>query len=199
VLTSPMNSSMIFGLLPADSIRVGTAIRVGIWSENRSNADQAAQGLSRQPSAIRKCAFWGCLRHPGAPGGVRIIQENGLRDTFHDDLLIRTSTGYEPTPTGQRLLQDLATMLPRLERLMAGGDFDPVTEDASFRIAATDHGAYLLVPPLFTSVLPKGTKVNFSFVPLHAGQYEALEKGRLDLVLNADYDAATAHLSKEFF
>ena len=130
------------------------------------------------------------------PAVTRALQR--LRDTFHDDLLIRTSTGYEPTPTGQRLLQDLATMLPRLDRLMAGGDFDPVTEDASFRIAATDHGAYLLVPPLFTSVLPKGTKVKFSFVPLHAGQYEALEKGRLDLVLNADYDAATAHLSKEF-
>ena len=130
------------------------------------------------------------------PAVTRALQR--LRDTFHDDLLIRTSTGYEPTPTGERLLQDLATMLPRLDRLMAGGDFDPATEDASFRIAATDHGAYLLVPPLFTSVLPKGTKVKFSFVPLHGGQYEALEKGRLDLVLNADYDAATPHLSKEF-
>jgi hypothetical protein len=52
----------------------------------------------------------------------------------------------------------------------------PATEDASFRIAATDHAAYLLVPPLYTSVLPKRTKVEFSFVPLHAGQYEALEK-----------------------
>jgi DNA-binding transcriptional LysR family regulator len=80
---------------------------------------------------------------------------------------------------------------------MAGGDFDPATEDASFRIAATDHAAYLLVPPLYTSVLPKSTKVEFSFVPLHAGQYEALEKGRLDLVLNADHDTATVHLSKE--
>ena len=130
------------------------------------------------------------------PAVTRALQR--LRDTFHDDLLIRTSTGYEPTPTGQRLLQDLATMLPRLDRLMAGGDFDPVTEDASFRIAATDHAAYLLVPPLCTSVLPRRTKVEFNFVPLHAGQYEALEKGRLDLVLNADYDAATAHLSKEF-
>ena len=130
------------------------------------------------------------------PAVTRALQR--LRDTFHDDLLIRTSTGYEPTPTGQRLLQDLATMLPRLDRLMAGGDFDPVTEDASFRIAATDHGAYLLVPPLFTSVLPKSTKIKLSFVPLHAGQYEALEKGRLDLVLNADHDTPTAHLSKEF-
>ena len=80
---------------------------------------------------------------------------------------------------------------------MAGGDFDPATEDASFRIAATDHAAYLLVPPLYTSVLPKRTKVDFSFVPLHAGQYEALEKGRLDLVLNADHDTSTFHLSKE--
>jgi DNA-binding transcriptional LysR family regulator len=81
---------------------------------------------------------------------------------------------------------------------MAGGDFDPATEDASFRIAATDHAAYLLVPALYTSsVLPKSTKVEFSFVPLHAGQYEALEKGRLDLVLNADHDTATVQLSKE--
>jgi DNA-binding transcriptional LysR family regulator len=129
------------------------------------------------------------------PAVTRALQR--LRDTFHDDLLIRTSTGYEPTPTGLRLLQDMATMLPRLDRFMAGGDFDPATEDATFRIAATDHAAHLLVPPLYTSVLPKSAKVGFSFVPLHAGQYEALEKGRLDLVLNADHDTATLHVTKE--
>jgi DNA-binding transcriptional LysR family regulator len=120
-----------------------------------------------------------------------------LRDTFHDDLLIRTANGYEPTAKGQRLLQDLATMLPRLDRLMAGGDFDPSTEDATFRIATTDHAAHLLVPLLCNSVLSNPTKVDFSFVPLHAGQYEALEKGRLDLVLDADHDTSTFHLSKE--
>ena len=117
-----------------------------------------------------------------------------LRDTFHDDLLIRTPSGYEPTPKGQRLLQDLAIMLPRLDRLMAGGDFDPSTEEATFRIAATDHAALLLVPPLCKFVLSGPTKIDFSFLPLHAGQYEALEKGRLDLVLNADHDT---FLSKE--
>jgi DNA-binding transcriptional LysR family regulator len=120
-----------------------------------------------------------------------------LRDMFHDDLLIRTANGYEPTPKGQRLLQDLATMLPRLDRLMAGGDFDPSTEDATFRIAATDHAAHLLVPQLCNSVLSKPTRVDFGFVPLHAGQYEALEKGRLDLVLNADHDTSTLNLNKE--
>src|SRR5467141_3184146 len=129
------------------------------------------------------------------PAVSRALQR--LRDMFHDDLLIRTANGYEPTPKGQRLLQDLATILPRLDRLMAGGDFDPSTEDASFRIATTDHAAHLLAPLLCNSVLSNPTKVEFSFVPLHAGQYEALEKGRLDLVLNADHDTATVQLSKE--
>src|SRR5712691_1572119 len=122
------------------------------------------------------------------PAVSRALQR--LRDMFHDDLLIRTPNGYEPTSKGQRLLRELETMLPRLDRLMAGGDFDPSTEDATFRIAATDHAALLLVPPLCNFVLSKTTKVSFSFVPLHAGQYEALEKGRLDLVLNADHDTS---------
>jgi hypothetical protein len=30
-----------------------------------------------------------------------------LREMFHDDLLIRSSSGYEPTPKGQRLLHEL--------------------------------------------------------------------------------------------
>src|ERR1700693_2704839 len=129
------------------------------------------------------------------PAVSRALQR--LRDMFHDHLLIRTANGYEPTAKGQRLLQDLATMLPRLDRLMAGGDFDPSTEDATFRIATTAHAAHLLVPLLCNSVLSNPTKVDFSFVPLHAGQYEALEKGRLDLVLDADHDTSTFHLSKE--
>jgi DNA-binding transcriptional LysR family regulator len=81
------------------------------------------------------------------PAVSRALQR--LRDMFHDDLLIRTANGYEPTPKGQRLLQDLATMLPRLDRLMAGGDFDPSTEDATFRIAATDHAAHLSKEVIF--------------------------------------------------
>ena len=129
------------------------------------------------------------------PAVSRSLQR--LRDMFHDDLLIRTANGYEPTPKGQRLLQDLATMLPRLDRLMADGEFDPTTEEATFRIAATDHAAHLLVPLLCKSVLSRPTRAKFCFVPLYGGQYEALEKGRLDLVLNADHDTSAFHLSKE--
>jgi DNA-binding transcriptional LysR family regulator len=122
-----------------------------------------------------------------------------LRDMFHDDLLIRTRNGYEPTPKGQRLLLELETMLPRLDRFMAGGEFDPAGEEVTFRIAATDLTASVLAPLLAKSVLSKPTKVSFDFVPFHAGVYEDLDKGRLDLVFNTDDGTAPAHFSKEIF
>src|ERR1700678_3860045 len=64
------------------------------------------------------------------PAVSRALQR--LRDMFHDDLLIRSSSGYEPTPKGQRLLHELEASLPRLDRLLSGGDFDPTTEETSF-------------------------------------------------------------------
>src|SRR3984885_506623 len=39
------------------------------------------------------------------PAVSRALQR--LRDMFHDDLLIRSSSGYEPTPKGQHLLHEL--------------------------------------------------------------------------------------------
>ncbi len=40
------------------------------------------------------------------PAASRALQR--LRDMFHDDLLIRTSSGYQPTPKGERLLHELS-------------------------------------------------------------------------------------------
>jgi DNA-binding transcriptional LysR family regulator len=54
------------------------------------------------------------------PAVSRALQR--LRDMFHDDLLIRSSSGYEPTPNGQRLLHELETSLPRLDRLLSGSE-----------------------------------------------------------------------------
>jgi DNA-binding transcriptional LysR family regulator len=54
------------------------------------------------------------------PAVSRALQR--LRETFHDDLLIRTGSGYEPTPKGERLLQELSTTLPRLDRFLSGGE-----------------------------------------------------------------------------
>jgi DNA-binding transcriptional LysR family regulator len=129
------------------------------------------------------------------PAVSRALQR--LRDMFHDDLLIRSSSGYEPTPKGQRLLHELETSLPRLDRLLSGSDFDPAAEETSFRIAATDHACHVVSPLLCRTVLAPGVRVSFEFLPLHDGQFEAMEKGRLDLVLVADDGYAPTHLVKE--
>lgn len=118
------------------------------------------------------------------PAVSRALQR--LRAMFHDDLLIRTQDGYEPTLKGQRLLQELESMLPRLDRLLSGSDFDPLTEEMTFRIAVTDHASQVLCPLLSQAVVHQGSKACFEFVALHGGTFDAMEKGRLDLLLNAD-------------
>src|ERR1700730_3392927 len=57
------------------------------------------------------------------PAVSRALQR--LRDMFREDLLIRTSSGYEPTPKGQRLLHELESSLPRLPRFSAGQTLIP--------------------------------------------------------------------------
>ena len=118
------------------------------------------------------------------PAVSRALQR--LRDTFHDDLLVRTPSGYEPTPQGQRLLQELEITLPRLDRLLSGATFDAATEEASFRITATDNASLIVCPLISRVVLPRCGKITFDISAWHDGAFEALERGRIDLLLNAD-------------
>jgi DNA-binding transcriptional LysR family regulator len=98
------------------------------------------------------------------PAVSRALQR--LREMFHDDLLIRTSSGYEPTPKGKRLLQELSAMLPRLDRLLSGEDFDPIVEEATFRIAVTDHASHVLCPLICRKVLPTRPSIERHLNPI---------------------------------
>jgi len=129
------------------------------------------------------------------PAVSRALQR--LRDMFRDDLLIRTSDGYEPTPKGQRMLSELSAILPRLDRMLAGADFDPLEESATFRIAVTDNAAQVVCPNLCRAVLAKAKRVTFQFIAWHDGSIEEVEHGRLDLALNADDGHAPERFQRE--
>lgn len=118
------------------------------------------------------------------PAVSRSLQR--LRETFHDDLLVRTAQGYELTGQGERLLKELEVMLPRLDRLIAGSGFDPATEQASFRIACTDNATSIIAPLLCRDVLPAAKQVRLEFIPWREGDFEELAHGRIDLVLMPD-------------
>ncbi len=129
------------------------------------------------------------------PAVSRALQR--LRDTFHDDLLIRTAKGYEPTPQGERLLKELEIMLPRLDRLIAGPSFDPATEHSSFRIAATDNATSIIAPILCREVLPVAKQVRFTFIAWRDDVFDDLAHGSLDLALIGDEGYVPSQLQTE--
>jgi DNA-binding transcriptional LysR family regulator len=77
-------------------------------------------------------------------------------------------------------------MLPKLDRLISGSTFDPVTEHCSFRIAATDNATSIIAPVLCRDVLPVARQVRFTFASWRSDVFEDLSHGRLDLALIGD-------------
>lgn len=147
-----------------------------VLAEER-NASRAAKRLSlSQPAVSRALAR--------------------LRDTFRDDLLVRTPAGYAPTPKGSRLIQELSVLLPRLDRLLSGERFDPLREQATFRVGATEHASEVLGPLLCPRLSP-GIQVSLEFLPWHDGMVDALERGGVDLLLYGDDGTLPCHLARE--
>ena len=129
------------------------------------------------------------------PAVSRALQR--LRDMFHDNLFVRTAEGYELTPQGQRLLQELEVLLPKLDRLLSGTSFDPAVEEANFRLAVTDNAAAVLVPILCRKILPSAKKVHFDFVAWHRGSFDDVAHGRVDLAFASNAVEAPSPLQRQ--
>ena len=129
------------------------------------------------------------------PAVTRAMQR--LRDMFRDELLIRVSGQYELTPKGENLLQEVETMLPRLDRLLAGSVFDPRTERARFRLAGSDYASCVVGIPLAKAFLDLGENLSFDLSPINDEVFVALERGRIDLLFYANDSHIPAHLTRE--
>ena len=128
------------------------------------------------------------------PAVSRSLQR--LRDLFNDDLLVRRTGQYEPTPRGQALLQELTIILPQLERLISGKEFDPSTEQATFRLAASDSLAQLYGPSLAKRHAER-QNLDFLFQAYTDDRFSDLEANRFDLLLDAEFRALPATLRSE--
>lgn len=128
------------------------------------------------------------------PSASRALQR--LRRLFGDDLLVRGARGHELTPKGQTLLTELAEILPRLDRLVAGAEFDPRREAARFRISALDNATQLFSAVLCRQ-LGRWEKVFFEFRPWNDLVHEDLDHGRSDLLLAAFDGTHPKHLRYE--
>ncbi len=118
------------------------------------------------------------------------------RELFGDDLLVRMNSTYQLTPRGQEILEQLAVVLPQIDRLISGEEFRPETESAGFRIIAADSLAHLYAPH-FARRHEKTPNLVFGFTTYSEERYRELEDGSRDLVLDADFKVLPAGLQKE--
>src|SRR4029077_10489265 len=67
------------------------------------------------------------------PAVSRALQR--ARSMFQDELVIRSSLGFELTLRGRKILQELEQLLPKIEGLVVPSVFDPKKERSNFRIS----------------------------------------------------------------
>ncbi|HEX4721309.1 MAG TPA: LysR family transcriptional regulator, partial [Pseudonocardiaceae bacterium] len=107
-----------------------------------------------------------------------------LRDTFGDELLVRTANGYELTPRARAIQRELRLLLPRLHSLVRGGDFEPGVATDTVRVCCTDYITTVLWPRLFQRVFRQAPNLSLTVEPLSPHTYDDIEHGRVDLAFS---------------
>lgn len=107
-----------------------------------------------------------------------------LREHFKDPLFVRTSTGMEPTPLGEELVQPIRNAIDALANaLRYRTAFDPATSQRSFRVSMTDISQLVLLPRLWAVLRATAPGVHIEIAHLTADTPKMLEAGEADLAL----------------
>jgi DNA-binding transcriptional LysR family regulator len=118
------------------------------------------------------------------PAMSRVLER--LRGMFKDPLLVRSGGTYQRTVRADRLLRELETVLPRLEAMVRGEEFDPARSEERFRVALTDHAATVLLPSLVQAIRKGAPRIKLEVSVWRARAYEDVAAGRIDAALSAE-------------
>ena len=109
-----------------------------------------------------------------------------LREMFRDPLLVRSGRTFERTVRGEQILRELETMMPRLEAMVGGTDFDPAQSQERFRVALTDHACAILLPSLVARIRRTAARVKLEVSAWRTQAYDDVAAGRIDIALSAE-------------
>jgi DNA-binding transcriptional LysR family regulator len=129
------------------------------------------------------------------PAVSRALQR--ARAMFQDDLLVRSPGGFELTLRGRKILQELESLLPKMEDLVVPALFDATREKSTFRISGTDAVCMVIIPRLCQQYANARYQIQFEFVQWQSSILDLLEHGQLDLVLRIDDGLLPAHFQSE--
>ena len=129
------------------------------------------------------------------PAISRALQR--ARSVFQEELLVRSRAGFELTPRGREILDELEGLLPKMERLVAPAAFDPVREKSRFRLSGPDNACTVVLPRLCRRYGSGRYQVHFEFHPWQGGITDLVEHGQLDLILHIDDGLLPSHFQSE--
>ncbi len=104
-----------------------------------------------------------------------------LREYFNDPLLIKIKNGMTPTATAEELKGPLSSIIGQIKLLTGNDRFDPAVEKATFRIAASDYGAGIILPRLIEKMSVKAPNCSIECNPISAHLEHDLKLGLIDL------------------
>ena len=114
-----------------------------------------------------------------------------LKDSFGEELFIRTNHGIQPTDKALALKLPLADSLDSLKLLLTPKIFKASECERTFRISILDNVATRIIPKLMHTLSKQAPKVKVQLKPWNRHSFDQLASGQLDLVLNmVDIDRA---------
>jgi DNA-binding transcriptional LysR family regulator len=128
---------------------------------------------------------------------------NKLRHLLNDPLFVPASTGRGMTPTPHALAMrpELEELLKRLNQFARRAHvFDPLSNERTFTIAASDNPASIIAPDLVPLVHSRAPGVRISFVfPNKSRIGEFLAQGSVDLYIGSADDAPQDLIGRSLF
>jgi DNA-binding transcriptional LysR family regulator len=108
-----------------------------------------------------------------------------LRDLCGDPLFVRTPRGMDPTPFALRFGEDVRASLKTLDASFTRqSGFDPAHAARSFRLALSDVGEFVFLPPLIAAAAAAGPHLSMQTEAVPRETLgTALAEGRIDLAI----------------
>jgi DNA-binding transcriptional LysR family regulator len=121
------------------------------------------------------------VTQPTASGMLR-----RLRETFDDELFLRTSHGLLPTPRAEDLAAPIKALVHQAEAILRPGGFDPARAEATFRLSASDYMQQVVAVPAIHQLRQLSPKSRVAVMPRSPLQLaEQLIRGEVDVCVCA--------------
>jgi DNA-binding transcriptional LysR family regulator len=118
-----------------------------------------------------------------------------LRQQFHDPLLVRTSSGFEPTPKALELIEPVREAIRQVGRLFSEGTrFDPATSAESLSIRMGDMNEVLFLPSLLHRLEREAPGMTLTVHHLPPSEtVRALEASAIDFAVSVIKHSKSVH------